>query len=166
MPIEPPDAFHLAAAVGWLELGNATEALVEIAKIHPGLTDLPEVLEVRWQISAALPNWEEALQVAEKMVALNPEKDIGWLHRAYALRRTKTGGLDKAREALRPAFDRFPKTWLIPYNLACYAAQLGFLDEAWDWLNKAVAMGQLNRVKDMALHDSDLDALRDRIRKL
>ena len=51
-PIEPPDAFHLSAAVGWLMLGNPDEAEEELGNITPGLRIHPDVLEVRWQICA------------------------------------------------------------------------------------------------------------------
>jgi hypothetical protein len=164
--VEPPDAFHLAAAVGWLELGVPSEAALELAKIDPRLLEHTDVLEVRWQVEAAHPNWEAALGVAEKIIEVAPEKDVGWLHRAYALRRANGGGLKKAWQALRPAFELFPKTWLIPYNLACYAAQLGFMEEAWDWFIKASAVGELEHVRGMALEDSDLEGLRERIQSL
>jgi tetratricopeptide (TPR) repeat protein len=163
--IEPPDGFYVAAAVGWLELGNASEARLELARINPGLMEHPEVLEVRWQVAAAGPDWEAALDVAEKMIQVKPEKDMGWLHRAYALRRVKGGSIERAWAALRPAFELFPKTWLVAYNLACYAVQLGRLDEGWDWLNKAVeSAGEAERVCEMALADSDLEPLWERIR--
>jgi tetratricopeptide (TPR) repeat protein len=166
-PIESPDAFHVAAAVGWLELGNPAEAAVELAKINPALLEHPDVLEIRWQVEAAQPNWEAALAIAERIIEVAPEKDTGWLHRAYALRRIKGGTIEKAWQALRPAFELFPKTWLIGYNLACYATQLGRLEEAWEWLQKAIAgAGDIDHVRRMALADSDLAPLWDRIRTL
>ena len=43
-----------------------------------------------------------------------------------------------------PAAKRFPKVWLIPYNLACYCAQTGRLDECEEWLKKAMVIPALN----------------------
>ena len=166
-PLESPDRHHLTAAVGWLELSNPTEAGEEIAKISPSNLEHPYVLEVRWQICAALKSWEAALEVAEILMGKVPEQDSAWLHRAYALRRVKSGGLEKAWDALRPAYERFPKSALIPFNLACYAAQLGRPQEAWEWLHKAMeAAGDVDAIKTMALADKDLNALWDRIRTL
>jgi hypothetical protein len=68
---------------------------------------------------------------------------------------------------LRPAFEKFPKTSIIPYNLACYAAQFGRLEEAWQWLHKAMAAaGDAQHIKRMALADADLQTLWERIRGL
>jgi Flp pilus assembly protein TadD len=166
-PIEPPNSHHLRAAIGWLELGNHVEAGEEIARITPTLLDHPDVLEVRWAVCAAGGSWDAAVTVADALVGIAPERSSGWIHRAYALRRVKSGGLQLAWAALRPAFEKFPKEDVIPYNLACYAAQSGRLDEAWDWLHKAMeAAGDVKGIKERALSDSDLQPLWDRVREL
>ena len=165
--IAPPDSHHLAAAVGWLELGNASEAGEEIARISPGLLQHPDVLEVRWQICAAGKKWDTALEIADLLVQIDPDRATGWLHRAYALRRNKPGGLKEAWEALLPVQQKFPKIAVIPYNLACYAAQMNRLEEAWEWLHKAMeAGGDVQKIKEMAIDDPDLEALRERIQEL
>jgi tetratricopeptide (TPR) repeat protein len=165
--LQPPDTHYLSAAVGWLELGNPAEAGEEIAKISPGRLEEPDVLEVRWEVSAAGRGWEAALEVAELLVRLAPERHSGWVHRAYALRRARGGGLPQAYAALKPAFERFPRTFLISYNLACYTAQMGQLEEAWDWLQKAVhAAGARQPIQSMALADADLQPLWERIKRM
>ena len=165
--LQPPDSHHLRAAVGWLELRNHVEAGEEIARMAPESLNHPDVLEVRWEICAAGRSWEAALQVGEKLVEVAPERCSGWIYRAYALRRVKHGGLPLAWAALRPAFEKFPKETVVSYNLACYAAQFGRLDEAWDWLHKAIeAAGDVKSIKERALADIDLQALWDRIRQL
>jgi hypothetical protein len=163
----PPDSHHLLAAQGWLELENPSEAGEEIARISPGNLEHPDVLEMRWAVCAAGERWEAGLEVAEALLRIAPERPSGWLHRAYALRRVKGGGLERAWEALRPGYDKFPKAEVIAYNLSCYAAQLGRLDEAWEWLHKTMeAAGDVDAIKNMALADMDLQALWDRIRTL
>ncbi len=165
-PLEPPDIHHLSAAVGWLELGNPVEAGEELARISADNVDHPDVLEVRWAVCAAGKSWDAALSAAQLMVQKAPERASGWIHRAYALRRASSGGLPSAWEALRPAFEKFPEESIIPYNLACYAAQMGRLDDAWDWLHKAAtAAKNIGRIKQMALADADLKPLWDRISK-
>ena len=166
-PLEPPDTHHVSAAIGWLELGNPAEAGEELARISGSALEHPDVLETRWAVCAAGRSWEAALDLAELLVVKSPERVTGWIHRAYALRRIKAGSLRRAWDALRPAFEKFPKETIIPYNLACYAAQMGRLDEAWEWLHKAMAAAEsVNRIKQMALADPDLQPLLERIKAL
>jgi hypothetical protein len=51
----------------------------------------------------------------------------------------------------------------IPYNLACYAAQMKRLDGARDWWGKALAIakttGGFDEIRLMALDDPDLEPL-------
>jgi tetratricopeptide (TPR) repeat protein len=155
----PPDIHFLSAAVGWMELGNYDEARAELSRIDPALAHHPGVLETAWGISAAEQNWPKALTVAQQLVDQNPDRPSGWLHRAYALRRTPDGGLQAAWEALLPAVQRFPEEATIPYNLACYACQLGQLDESRRWLRQALKVGDHSKIKAMAIADSDLELL-------
>jgi tetratricopeptide (TPR) repeat protein len=154
------------AAVGWLELGNPAEAKAELAQISTAQQEHPDVLEVQWLISAEERNWQEGLQVAQSLLRRAPERLSGWLHQAYALRRVPEGGLRKAWDALLPAASKFPKEPTIPFNLSCYACQLRRLDDARDWLNRAVAVAGKKKIKEMALNDSDLQPLWEEIRLL
>ena len=154
------------AAVGWLELGNPAEAKAELAQISKARQEHPDVLEVHWLISAEERNWQEGLQVAQSLLRRAPDRLSGWLHRAYALRRVPEGGLRKAWEALLPAASKFPKEPTIPFNLSCYACQMLRLDDARDWLNRAVAVAGKKKIKEMALNDTDLQPLWDEIRLL
>jgi hypothetical protein len=164
--LEPPDTHFLLAAIGWLELSNPAEAGAELAQISPAQQEHPDVLEVRWSISAEQRRWEEGLQIAQALLRRAPKRSSGWLHRAYALRRVPEGGLQQAWEALLPAFDKFPKEPIIPFNLACYACQMRQLDAARDWLQRAMAISGKEKIKPMALKDSDLEPLWEEIRRL
>src|SRR2546429_1213072 len=100
--LAPPDIHFLSAAVGWFELGNLEEAKAELEKVAPAAQNHPDVLEVRWLVYAQEKNWEEGLAVAEKLFEIAPERSSGWLHRAYALRRVRRGGVQNAGGALPP----------------------------------------------------------------
>lgn len=152
-------AHRLSSVLGWLELGNAREALEEFRQIPPKFADQPELLEVRWTLHASQRDWAPALAAARRLVEVSPDEPSGWLHQAYALRRTEHGGLPAAWDALWPALDRFPHVACIPYNLACYACQMDKLDEARRLLRRAMFVGKEADIKAMALDDSDLEPL-------
>jgi hypothetical protein len=165
-PLEPPDSHHLNAALGWLGLGCAEEAQAELAHIRPANQQHPDILEARWRICAHERQWAEALEIACTELRIAPEEASGWLHRAYALRRVRDGGLSQAWDALLPAAKKFPAEPVIAYNLSCYACQMQQLDIARHWLNRAVAAGQKETIKKMALADDDLQPLWPEIKEL
>jgi len=164
LKIEPPDTHALSAALGWLELGNAREALAELDTISADNHLHPAVLEVRWAALAEMKQWDRALEIADELVRVLPRKAGGWLHRAYALRRAPQGGLPQAWAALLPAAEKFPQEFLIAFNLACYACQMEQYDEARRWLKRASEISDKAKVKEMALADSDLEPLWPEIR--
>jgi tetratricopeptide (TPR) repeat protein len=157
--LEPPDSFCLSAAVGWMELGNLKEAQYELAQVRKALQSHPDVLQLRWEIAARLGTWDQALETARKLMAVAPDHPSGWLHQAYALRRLPGGGLNSAWEALLPAAELFRKESIIPFNLACYACQLGNHDLARIWLKRAMRIGGKQEIQRLALADSDLEPL-------
>src|SRR5436309_14389088 len=164
--LEPSDIHCLSAAIGWLELGNTTEAGAELALVDSRHKGHPDVLEVRWLLCAQERRWGEALQIARALVQSAPDRSSGWLHQAYALRRVPEGSDKKAWEALLPAFDKFPKEPTISYNLSCYACQMQQLDAARVWLKRAAVIGGKEKIKRMALQDPDLEPLWNEIRQL
>jgi Flp pilus assembly protein TadD len=165
--IEPPDIHHLSAAVGWIELGNFTEAEDELNRISTLHQCHPDVLEVRWVILAQTKRWQGALGIARALVKIAPNRSSGWLHHAYSLRRAvEKDGLKQAWDALLPAYTKFPREPTIPYNLSCYACQMQQLDEARVWLRRALKLGDKEAIKKMALDDPDLQPLWDEIRQL
>ena len=165
-PLEPPDSHCLSAAIGWLGLGDRTEARAELAAISAANRQHPAVLEARWMICAGDESWDDALAAAREILARTPDQPDGWLHCAYALRRAEQGGLKAAWGLLRPAAEKFPQEPVIAYNLACYACQLQELDEAREWLKRACAIHGAQPIKEMALADADLKSLWDEIQKL
>ena len=146
-------------------MGNVTEAKAELAQLPTSLQSHPDVLEVRWLICQAEEDWEGGLRAARAMVEAAPKRASGWLHLSYAIRRVPEGGVEKAFEALRPAFEKFPKEPTIPYNLSCYACQMQQLDLARHWLKRAMKIGGKDAIRKMALADDDLKPLWTEIRE-
>lgn len=165
--IEPPDIHFLRAAEGWMELRLPREAEAELACLSAEAARHPQALNTRWAVHAELGAWKLAYAAAEELIACAPEDVAGWVHRAYSARRMEGGGLQAAWDALRPAADLFPDEPLVPYNLACYACQSGKLDVARRWIDSARLIAAKRNgdavLKQMALADSDLIPLRERI---
>jgi tetratricopeptide (TPR) repeat protein len=156
--LEPPDRMYLEAAQGWLELGNYAEANEELERIAPPLRAHADVLEVRWHIYAQAKKWDACLDITGALIKLDPDRAEGWIHRSFALHELKR--TQEAFDQLLPVVDRFPKVWTIPYNLACYCAQLGRLDQCEEWFRKAMAIDE-RTVKRQAIDDPDLKPLWD-----
>jgi tetratricopeptide (TPR) repeat protein len=156
-PLEPPDTIHLLAAQGWLELGNHIEANEELENIAPQLRAHPDVLKVRWEVYAAAKKWEATLDIAAALIQLDPDDPLGWVHRSYALHELRRTA--EARDNLLRVVDRFPISATMRYNLACYECQLGRLEQAKQWLEKAFALGDARKMKLAALDDPDLQPL-------
>ena len=154
----PPPACHFfEATIGWLELGNPREALAELSQIPNEFATEPQVLEVKWQILARIQAWDQCLPVAEKFCAVAPALPQSWLHRAVSLYR-----LNRTQEAwdlLLPLAKKFPRSWIISYDLACYACQLGNIAVGRKWLKKAFKLGDPAEIKPLALADPDLKSL-------
>lgn len=164
--LEPPDTHFANAALGWLELGNPAEALAELDGLSPAARQHPDVLEIEWMIHERRKDWVAALRVARALVQCAPERVTGWLHQAYAMRRAPEGGLEPALKILSAVVTLFPEEPTLVYNLACYHAQLGRLDEAWSWLLKAKNLLGRKDLLKMAQADSDLAPLADRFHEL
>lgn len=163
-PLEPPDSFHLSAAVGWIELGNWREAEEELKKIAPAWRTHTNVLEIRWVLCGKAGDWERCVEIGHELVKAEAESSFGWVHRSFALHELKR--TQEAADLLIPATILFPKEWLIRYNLACYSCQLGNHPEARKWLKAAMRLGDAKQVKLMASNDPDLEPLRAEIEGL
>jgi tetratricopeptide (TPR) repeat protein len=151
------DRLHLRAAEGWLELGNWLEATEELERITPQLCVHPDVLRMRVEIYSAAKKWDYAAEVANALCRIVPDESYGYIRLALALRELKR--IKEAFDTLFPVVDKFPDHWLIPYNLACYTCQLGRLDEARQWFDRALSIGDEKKVKLAALDDPDLAPL-------
>jgi tetratricopeptide (TPR) repeat protein len=165
-PIQPPDSHHLSAAIGWLGLGNWREANEELEKIARELRHHPHVGLVRYEIYAKGEKWDLADEIARELIQIRPQESQFWIWHAYTTRRRPGGGILQAREILGQAEQLMLKEPLIPYNLGCYECQLGNLPAAWQWLEKAFAIGDAEIFKALALADRDLEPLWAKIRQI
>lgn len=155
--LEHSDSIRLRAAQGWFELGNAAEAAAELSQMSDAAREHPDTLELSWQIAVKSKRWTEALAVAETLCRLAPHSPFGWIHRSYCLHELKR--TQEAWDLLHPMADKFPQEWLVCYNLACYACQLGRLEEAKSWYARAREQGDPEEITRLAAEDPDLKPL-------
>ena len=146
---------HLTETVGYLELGMLQDAWDALEEIPAEERHLPAVLQVRLEIYCRMEKYEGMATIAEHLTKVIPEDSQNWISLAYAQRRYLD--LQTAEKTLLEAQERFPEEATIPFNLACYACQLGGLDEAREELAKAVGMEPA--FKKTALEDEDLKAI-------
>lgn len=152
------DIHCLRAAEGWLELGDWQSALDELNGISPEFRDHPDALDLRWAIHAKARNWTACVEVGLALKKLAPARETSWIHHAYALHEMKR--TQDAWDSLAPAAEKFPTEPAVFYNLACYACQLGRLDEARSLLDQALKLGDADLMRMDALEDPDLAPLR------
>ncbi|HYT60768.1 MAG TPA: hypothetical protein VEL06_11395 [Haliangiales bacterium] len=162
--LTPPDSHYLSAATGWCDLGNFAEARAELRRISAGNRDHPRVLEEEWRICAAEKHWLPALEVARRLIEVAPHSPAGWINQSYSLHEMKL--TREARNQLLPVAEKFCADGTIPYNLACYACQLGDLEEARQWLARAIKIRGRQDIQKMALSDPDLQPMWAEIKKL
>ena len=62
--------------------------------------------------------------------------------------------------------DKFQGEISVPYNLACYACQLGHLDRAVRFIEKGFQFANPKILKSIALEEPDLEPLWGKIKKL
>ncbi len=161
------DAKHLRAASGWLGLRNVKEALAELEQISSAGKMQPEILELRWSVYSKIGKWEICAEIAALLLEAAPYRPFAWLQRAHALRCLPEKGAQAAFEALFPALRNFPEEYIIPFNLACYASQLGRFDDANKYLSVAlklaIAQGEGEYFTKVAQKEPDLEPLWERV---
>ncbi|MEJ0088274.1 MAG: tetratricopeptide repeat protein [Limisphaerales bacterium] len=156
-PLTQPDIFYLNAASGWLGLGDLVSANDELKQISPAMREHPAVLLAQCEILFAAKQWTPLLAMTGTLLQQFPKLDFIWINRSYALH--ELNRTQEAFDALLPAAKKFPKEWLIRYNLACYSSQLGQVNAAMKLLKQAIRRAGNKEIKAMALEDHDLKPL-------
>ena len=146
----------LQRAEGWLDLHLPLEANAELDEIQPAMRAHPVVLKLRFAIYSASQKWDMALEIANCLHQQLPDDCYGGVQAAIALLRL--GRPREAKQLSLPLVQKFPKNATIPYNLACYCAQLGEIEEAQEWFKAAMALDP-NTVRRRGIDDPDLEPL-------
>ena len=145
----------LIAAQGYSELGLPELALDELDLLPEEVSKSAIGIESRLSVLMQAKRWKPALGVGRELCRLAPDRTAGFIHTAFCLHE-----MGKSREALDllssgPAALKAEPTY--HYNLACYEAALGNIEQARAHLNVSFAMDK--SLKDFARTDPDLKPL-------
>jgi predicted Zn-dependent protease len=100
--------------------------------------------------------YQDAIPFGRELCQLAPEKTMGFIHVAYCLH--ELGNTQAARELLLSGPPALKAEATYHYNLACYEAVLGNIQQARAHLDVSFAMDR--KLKDIAHSDPDLAPLR------
>lgn len=150
----PSDPF-VKAAIGFLELGDPHSAWDELEQIPAENRAESVVLIMRYEIYMALERWDEAVEIARHLVKTDPDEPMLFINLAMA--EVKKSGYKVAEGILRDALATFPDHPNINYNLGCYSARLGKIEEARRLVAIAIELDPI--FKEPSLEDDDLKGI-------
>jgi hypothetical protein len=142
----------LEAATGWMELGLADEALIELESLPQEARNQRPALELKLAAQMVSQSWNSAADTARLLCLKASHEPLYFLRAAFCLH--ETGDTLAACNWLL----RGPKTLfempISHYNLACYLWTLGDAGRARQHLRHAITMDESFR--EEARHDRDL----------
>lgn len=146
----------LMAAQGYMELDMPKEAIEELDALGPELCENDAVLRMRLFILMKTQAWDEALAVCQRLRELFPEAAAGFIHGAFCLH--ENGRTAEARDLLLSGPPCLEDEATYYYNLGCYSAVLGELDDAREYVKTSFAMDE--KFREIAKLDPDLKEIR------
>ena len=149
----------ILTAQGYMELGLFEDARSELVGLPKEAWDRADVLETWVLLQMSQSHWDQALEMCLRLCEMQPNEPGGYIHAAYCLHE-----LGQTREALEflqngPRSLRTKSVYF--YNLGCYCAKLGRIDEAKVLLEKSFEID--NGLRRVAKKDPDLADLRSQL---
>lgn len=145
----------LLAAQGYIELEMPESALRELNELSPNDQDREEVLQMRLFVLMRHKHWDDALDVCTRLREVWPECTTGHIHSAFCLH--EMGRTREAKDMLLGGPALLLKEPTYHYNLGCYDAVLGNLEEASRHLEKSFELDK--KFREIAKYDPDLKAV-------
>ncbi len=149
----------ILTAQGYMELGLFEEARTELVALPKEAWDRAEVLETWVLCLMGEKRWQEALEMSTRLCVLQPKEPSGFIHSAYCLH--ELGRTAEALELLQGGPRSLRAKAVFFYNLGCYCAKLGRVEEARKLLEKSFEMD--NGLRRVAKKDPDLAELRSQL---
>jgi hypothetical protein len=142
----------LRAAAGWLELGLADEALIELGSLPLEAFSLRAALELTLTAQMELELWNAASETARLLCLKVEDEPEFFLRAAYCLH--ETGDTQAACNQLLRGPKALFEMAVFHYNLACYLWTLGDSARARSHLRQVVVMDE--SFLESAQEDRDL----------
>jgi predicted Zn-dependent protease len=140
------DRRHLDAADGWLGLGNLHEARAELDQITATEQSHPDVLQLRWNVTATAGAWADSLDIAMRLTRLAPDRHLGSLHLALSL--CNLGRFEDAIPVLEQAIARFGERPEFSLTLGSCYAKRGDMVRARQNVERAVELAEQKEALD------------------
>ncbi|MDZ4287096.1 MAG: hypothetical protein U0984_04015 [Prosthecobacter sp.] len=150
---------RILAAQGYVELSLYTEARKELSHLSAEAFDRVDVIELTLLCLMGERQWEDALSLTHKLCVLEPAEPGGFIHAAYCLH--ELGRTTEALDVLARGPTALRTKPVYYYNLGCYLARLGQVDQALRLLEQSFEMD--GSLRSHARKDPDLNDLRDKI---
>ena len=149
----------LLAAQGYFELGMMDEALGEIGHLPEAVQERLDVLQMRLFIHMRAKRWREALKMSRIMCRVSPEETVGYIHAAFCLH--ELGRTAEAKQLLLGGPSALLGEATYHYNLGCYDAALGNIEDAQAHLRVSFKLDK--KFREFAKTDPDLRAVWDQL---
>ncbi len=153
---DPADRILLAAQ-GYLELGMVEESLVELALLPEGWGERADVARLKVDALMRGHQWRLALEASRALCRLEPGDAQGFIHAGFCLH--ELGRTAEAKALLLGGPTALLREATYYYNLGCYDAVLGNIEEAQAHLRACFKMDR--KFRELAKTDPDLEAVRE-----
>ncbi len=147
----------LLSAQGYFELGMMDEALSEIDTLPRPVQERLDVLQMRLFIQMRAKRWSQALKVSRVLCKTHPDDAVGFIHAAFCLHELGRTAQAKVLLLRGPASLLGEATY--HYNLGCYDAALGNIEDAQAHLRISFKLDE--KFREFAKTDPDLRAVWD-----
>ena len=145
------------AAQGYMELGMMDDALAELDTLPAAVQERTEVLHLRLFIHMQAKRWSEALKISQVVCRVQPDDTAGFIHAAFCLH--ELGRTAEAKDWLLGGPSALLSEATYHYNLGCYDAALGNMEDAQAHLRVSFKLDK--KFREFAKTDPDLRAVWD-----
>ncbi|MDB6139338.1 MAG: Tetratricopeptide repeat-containing protein [Verrucomicrobiaceae bacterium] len=149
----------ILTAQGYMELGLFEDARAELVSLPKQAWERLEVMETWVLCLMGEQRWEEALEMSGRLCEMQPKEAGGFIHSAYCLH--ELGRTEEAMVMLQSGPRSLRTKSVYFYNLGCYCAKLGRVEEARQFLEKSFEID--NSLRRLAKKDPDLAELRSQL---
>jgi len=153
--MSPKSRRALQAAHGYHDLDMMEEAWHSLRSLTPAEREAAPALEIEVILWLKERNWTKGMEISQRLCESDPTACSGYIHQAYCLH--ELGQTAEARQTLLRGPKALREEAIYHYNMGCYQAQLGDLDDARRLLRRSFELDP--KLSQTAKRDPDLAGL-------